>query len=648
MARWNPETLHTDVTDFSTNPKFQLKLKMRRIKIAACVIVVLAVLGLSAKPAYRAYRAYRTERNLEDARTAARMDDWETARDKAHSVLLVRGRDFEAYRIWTRALSKLGEPNAYLAVAQLFTDSRATREDLLESLQMMALQAPQAVALSAFARLPEEFRSQASFRAAVTPLLIQRGETERAEKFLREVVKPADEPSVRLELLHVLCSRPQAERLAEARRIFADLITAKAGTEALDALLILGKTPGGLAPGEPLPDLVEWLNNQPKATALHHLLAMNPVLEARPETAERLCEAAGKRFLATDPGVLGTWLVSHGQAAMAVDLLSEPAKTRPDAYLARLNALLRMHKTTEIVDALSAPPASVDLVELAMVQAKLASQNGDMIASETAWTRALNAAAFDTTRNRCLEIARDAQADGAKDTAEKAWVAAIRLGWGQLPLYNDLVPVFNSLASKGRSEDLLAMFRTLLRFEPRNPELLNNTCYFTLIHGVVPPVKVAATQAELIGRMDKPVYHATLMLAEMLDGHPADALARLPKIRDRKGVSPMMIHALEGTARVLAGETEAGIALLREVEWRGFMRQERVVFRDLLVKFNNSSLPLPELESPNMETDPDQIPAWRKAVERLEKDRAGDVLPALPTPHIPEADDLPVTPHGKP
>ncbi|MEI6607801.1 MAG: hypothetical protein WCP35_21065 [Verrucomicrobiota bacterium] len=44
--------------------------------------------------------------------------------------------------------------------------------------------------------------------------------------------------------------------------------------------------------------------------------------------------------------------------------------------------------------------------------------------------------------------------------------------------------------------------------------------------------------------------------------------------------------------------------------------------------------PRPEPAAQSIATAPDAIPAWRKAVEHLENDRAGDVLPALPAPHI--------------
>ncbi len=592
------------------------------------ILVLVVGAGFAAKPAYRAFRTYRINANLEAAKIAVRHEDWAAARDHARSVLLAR-RDFEAYRIWAKALGKLGAPITYMAAAELFTDARSTRQDLLESLRIMALQAPQAVALSAYASLPPQFCDQASFRAAIVPLLIQRGQIDLAEKSLREVIAPTDEPSVHLELLRTLCSRPQTTRVGEARRIFAELIAAKADEAALAALLILGDTPGGLAPGEPLPDLPKWLKDQPKASTLHHLLGMHPALRANPEFTARVYDAAVKRFLAVDPGVLGTWLVRHEQSELALHILEEPAKTRSDAYIARLNALLHLKMNAELVAALATPPASVDLVEIEIVQAKLAQQNNDTIGASSAWTRALNHAAYDTTRNRCLELARMAANLGAKDAAEDAWVAAVRLGWGQLPLYSDLFPVFASLVAKGRSEDLMAMFRTLLRFEPLNSDLLNNAYYFSMIQGTLPPSQAAAVLTKLIQRQDKPVYHSTLMLAEMLDGRPAEALACLPKFRDSKAVSPTMLSALEGTARILAGETDAGTALLKDVNWRDFMSQERMVFRNLLVKFKNSQLPLAELVSPVVAVDPDKIPAWRKAVERFEKDRAGDVLPAL-------------------
>lgn len=612
-------------------------LVIRRRTFAAVLCLALIGMGFAAKPAYRALREYRVRQNFIAARAAASREDWGAACDLARSVLIVHNHDFEAYRIWARALGKLGAPSTYLAAAQLFTDPRATRADLLEALRVMAQQAPHAVTLSAYAVLPPDLRDDAAFRAALVPLLIERGQLEIAENCLREVAKPTDGPQVRVELLRVLCRRATPARLAESRRILAELIASKAGPEALEALRILGATAGGLAPDPVLPDLPERLATLPQATTLDHLLAMDPSLAANPGDAPQTYESAIKRYLASDPGTLGTWLIGHGLVERAATILEEPAKTRPDAYLARIDALQRLHRAAEITAALAAPPDACDLVSLEIMQARIAADNGDKIGAEAAWTRAMNRASFDSSHNRFIEIARAAAAAGANDAAENAWVAAVRLGWGPLPLYHDLAPVFAALMAKGRSEDLLAMFRVLLRFEPLNPDLQNNAYYFGLLHGLLNGGPVAKEMEQLIRRHDQPVFHSTLMLADMMDGRPADALACLPKFAHDPGVSPMMCKALEGTARILNGETEAGTALLRQVDWPVFMRQERTVFRNLLVKIKIAELPLPELISPTADDDPDRIPAWRKAVERLEKDRANDVLPSLPTPRIPGA-----------
>jgi hypothetical protein len=600
----------------------------------AGIVVLLIGLGFAAKPTYRAYRGYQVDRNLAAAMTAARHEDWGTARDKARSVLLARQDDFDAFRIWSRACGKLGEPSAYLAAARFFTDPRATRDDLLEALRLMAPKAPRAMVLGAYDMLPKNLRGEAIFRTAIIPLFIERGEIAAAERGLREVASPTNEPEVRLGLLRTLCSRPDAGRLAEARGIFAELIAAHADAQALAALCILGESTRGLASGSTLPDLPAWLKNQPQATAIHHLLAMHPALDARPTEADALYQAAIARFLTTDPGVLGDWLVRHGKAELAVNALTEPALTRSDAYLARLHALLRLDKTDELAAALATPPTAVDLVELEIVKAIQAAKAGDPIAADAVWVRVLNQAAFDATRNRFIEVARTADGCGAKEAAVNAWVAAVRLGWGPLPLYQDMRRVFASLAAQGRSDDMLAMCQTLLRFEPGNADLINDFHYLSLLHGSLPPDKIIPLQTKMAAQLTKPSYFATLMLAEMLAGRPTDALARLPKFADSKAVAPMMQTALEGCARVLAGESEAGAAVLKTIDWNGFMRQEKIVFNNLLVKSRVSGLPIPELKSEQAVADPAQSPAWRKTVERLQKDQAGEVLPSLPAPRV--------------
>lgn len=604
---------------------------MPPLVIDICLVALLIALGFGGTSAYRAFGGHRANQNLEAAKEAVERGDWVAASDQAGKALQVHQDNIEALCIRAKALAKLGDPLACTVATKLLADPRATRTSQLEALRVVVDLAPVAVALEIYHNLPQQSKAQAAFRAAITPLRIQCDEIELAEKELREVLQSGDGPDVQLELLRVLCCRPSAQRLAEARSIFAQLVAANASQVALTALPLLGAVPGGLTAGDPLPDLPTWLKQQPHAKASHHLLGINPALEAQPEMADHWYQTAIDRFFTTDPGPLGTWLIQHGQANMAARILEKPAKFSPDAYLARLHALLLMKALPAIKTALRRPLAAVDLVEFEIVKAKFAALNGDSIGANAAWTRALAHAAFDTKRNRCIDIARCATACNATEAAEDAWVAAIRLGWGPLPLYRDLLPVYNSLAAKGRSEDLLEMFRVLRRLEPTNCELQNHASYLKLIHAIESPSQVAEAMIKLLKQHDGAAFYVTLILAEMLDGRADDALSHLPKLRDKQEVAPMMLAALEGTANVLTGQTEAGSRLLAGVDWHSFMSQERSVFRNLLVHSKVTGLPVADSLNRNDVGTPAQPPAnSSNAVGNLDKEHVPGIRPTLP------------------
>jgi tetratricopeptide (TPR) repeat protein len=635
MPSWNAQTTHTDSGNFSDNPELKRQLKMRRIKIATSVVVLLVVLAASAKPVYRAIRQGIINRNLSAAQEAARIEDWGVARDKARSVLIARPGDFEAFRLWTRALGKIGEPRAYVAAAQLFGDPRATGEDKLESLRLLGLQAPHAVALGAFASLPPEQMNQPAFRAAISPLYVKRGSVEIAELGLREVMGEDNPPVLLLELLRVLCARPTEARVTEAREILAELIRRSAVAEALEGLLILADAPGGLAAGGPLPDLPVWVDAQPQAKTVHHLMALHPSLDGLAAADQTPFEAAIERFGAIDPGVVGTWLVRHGQAELALELLRDVAETRSDAYLALLHAQLRLGRTEELDKALDTPPPAADQVEIEMVRATLAMRRGDESAAAGAWNRALDQAAFDNSRNRFIEIAAAAEAVGSGSALLDAWVAAILSAWGQLPLAIDLEPVLIELAKLGRSEDLFDVSRALLRYEPNNAKLINNSQYLGMIHGLVTPDDaLRALGQALAAHPEMPELQSAMAMARLMQGRGAEALELLPAIRESRKISPMMINALEGSALVIEGRNEEGLGLLEQIRWNLFLRQERVAFRDVLIKLKIEGLPLPEFEEVVVE-DPSQSRAWRKALDERQKAMEEEVLPALPAPAQP-------------
>lgn len=639
MPKWTSQSTHIDLAAFSDSPEVKAELRKRLRRILIICVTCAIVVALTARPAYRWFRNALLDRNLAKAKAAARVEDWGTARNLARSVLLSRASDFEAFRVWHQALSHMGEPRTYLVAANLFVDPRSSGQDRLDALKVLARQAPQAVAFSAYASLSEALQRDPAALAAIAPLLTQRGETAYVEKVLRGSSTLPSDPAIQLELLRALCAQPTAARVAEARTLFAGLIEIGASELALEAMRLLGETPGGLAPGFPLPPLPEWVKLQPKATTLHHLFALHPAIESNPTAAEAVFQRAIDRFLAVDPGVLGTWLIRHDQAARVAKLLAEPAKTSAPAFIARLHALLRLKNSAEITTALSAPPASCDLVDLALIQVAAARLLHDSAAEKVAWNQALNGAAFDQTRNRFIELGKYAELLVAPKIIDDSWVAAVRFGWGQIPLYRDLKKIFGSLGGQDRSEDMLAMCATLLRFEPQNPELLCNYYYLALLHGIATPASIVKALENLTTANPKATdFLPALTMAYLMADQPANALRQIPLMKASKRVSPQACQSLEATALLLTGDTQTGGNLFKEINWSAFLSCESLAYRNLLNRPKFKDLPLPDFKPPASVLNDDQVPAWRKAIERLEKDRKHDTLPTLPAPKIPGAD----------
>jgi tetratricopeptide (TPR) repeat protein len=639
MPKWTATTTTADVASFSDDPLVKKLILRYRIRMAVVLLVIAIVVGFGASPTYNWFRNRQIDRNLEAAKAAARIEDWGTARDRARSVLIARPGDFDAFHVWFQALSKMGESRTYMVAMGLFVNPQSTPQDRIDALRVMSLQAPQALAIAAFSSLSEEQKAQTAARVAIAPLLLKRGEIAMAEKMLREAPELETSQDARLALLQVLCASPKTERVAEARGIFARLIAENADSQALDALVLLGNTPGGLAPGVPLPSLPEWIAAKPRATTLHQLFALEPGMLSSPLNGDNVAQRAIDRFLGVDPGTLGTWLIAHGKAAEVVRLLAEPAKTSGTAYIARLHALMREKDFEEITAMLSDAPKAVDLVELELVKATIAHAKGDSSAEKKAWNDALGNAVYDQSKNHFFEIAAKAGMLGVTDVAEDAWVAAVRFGWGQIPLSGDLLPVLKSLNAQERIGDLLAMYRGLLRFEPGNPELIYNFNYLALIADVLPPAEAAKAFEALVAKYPKaPDLHSGLAMAYLMDGRAAAALQQVPLMEKSKSISSVLCHAIEGTALLVSGDSAKGRPILDGLEWKSLMRCESAVFRRMLTKLQIKNMPLPELVLAQPEIDPATVPAWKKALERLEKQHAQDVLPTLPTPKIPGAD----------
>jgi hypothetical protein len=612
-----------------------LRVTLVGILLAACGFGGL----IGAKHVFSWFRQRQLDRNLEAAQVAARLSDWPRARDLARSVLLGRSHDFEAFRVWHKALGEMEDPRSYLASAALFGHERAEPADRLEALKVMCLQAPQALALSAYASLDEAIRSSSEASASVAEVLLFRGDYQVVEGLMRDLPDLDTHPRARLCLLRALCAMPTQSRIDEARKLFADLVRDGASDEALQAMLVLGDTPGALAPGPPLPLLPSWVSAQPRANDLHHLTALNPQIAENGEGSDQVMEGAVKRFLQVAPGTLGTWLIRHNRAGLAAEVLEEAATLRPDAFTARLHALIREKRIDEVRELLASPPPNIDKMELELIKVATARMLQDPSAEMAAWNRALYQALLNDSKNAFIEIARHAEVLGASSVVERAWVSAVRVGWGRLPLYNDLLPIFASRARQSRTDDLVGMYSSLIRYEPGNIELQNNLFYLGLLHGTV-QAEEALRGLELlaVNHPELPELYSGAAVAALMAGKPAQALAWLPTIEDSPRASPVLRKAVRAVALLMQGDEAAGTSLLAELDWSALLSQERVVFRKLLLAMKVQDISLPELPQETNSDEMEEIErsdAWKRAMDQIERSRVNDTLPALPAPRIP-------------
>ena len=127
-------------------------------------------------------------------------------------------------------------------------------------------------------------------------------------------------------------------------------------------------------------------------------------------------------------------------------------------------------------------------------------------------------------------------------------------------------------------------------------------------------------------------------MAYLMDGRAAAALQQVPLMEKSKSISSVLCHAIEGTALLVSGDSAKGRPILDGLEWKSLMGCESAVFHRMLTKLQIKNMPLAERVLAQPEIDPATVPAWKKALERLEKQNAQDVLPTLPTPKIPGAD----------
>lgn len=619
----------------------------RRLQVSIAIVVLLIVLALAARPAYRAFRENRIQRLIESAEEAARLEDWQAARERSRTVLLMKRGEYRAFAIQTRALAKMEDPAAAIAAISLIRHPEATREDQVGALEILASQGPVALAIGAYAHLDKKNPTKlqdVELNAAISPLLLTMGPDGLAavRKCLVEHMPEKPSPRVRLAFIRTVSVDPDPRGVPLARKHFAALIE-EGAPEALTALELLGSTAGGLAPGEPLPNLPNWVSRQAGAKVIHHLLALHPQLAENPKGSEAIFTAAVNRFAPLDPAETANWLNRHNRPEEALKVLEEPAKHRSDAYLARIRALLRLRRDDELLAALASPPENADLVEVEIVRAVLAKYQKDKAAAKAAWGEALKQATYDTQHNRFISIAKAAELCGDQEAAAEAWTGAVSLGFGRIPLYSNLTGPVVYLYQKENIEALFKFCQNLAPFEPGNADLINNLLYIGLIKGDTKPADVTERLEKILAESPGKVeLNSTLAIADLLAGNAEKARARLSAPGACDKMSPVTKTLLEAAILKMTGDEAKADEIYQKTDKSKLMSAEQALYEILIQgKKDDKSVEtsLADLLAKKMMVDPAEVPAWQKGLERAEQkpnsaDVAGKSYPELRVPGV--------------
>ncbi|QJE94297.1 tetratricopeptide repeat protein [Luteolibacter luteus] len=622
----------------------------RRLKIGLAIVIPLGALALAFKPAYRAFREHRVTQLIEIAEEAMRIEDWQLAREKSRAALMMKRGDYHAFTIQAHALAKSEDPAAFMAAVSLIRHPESTREDRIDSLEVLANQGPAALALGAYAYLDKDNDPKlqdVELNAAISPLLLTMGKQGIASvrQGVMDRMPETPSPRVRLAFIRAVSLDPRPEDVLIARKHFAALIEDGA-PEALAALELLGNTPGGLAPGEPLPNLPAWVSRQTGAKVIHHLLALHPQIAENPAGQEAVFASAIDRFAPLDPAATANWLSLHNRPEDALKILEEPAKERSDAYVARIRALLRLKRNEELDEALKNPPATADMVEVRIVRAILAGNRGDKATASKEWTEALNQASYDNRRNRFIPIARTAELYGEKAAAADAWIGAVRLGFGKIPLYVTLGGPMVYLYNEGRADDILSISQSMLLFEPSNPDLLNNVSYLGLLLGTTKPTeaieRIEKIVAENPGKLE---LNSTLALAYILNGDPKNAQERLFAQGASEKISATTQALLKAAILKMTNEPDQAKQIYDGVDRSKLMPVEQALYDRLILdkkaEENTADVSLEQRMVNKSTIGSDEAPAWKKGLERAEQKRnsAGGSEENYPELRVPGIED---------
>lgn len=555
-----------------------------RFIILAGVAATIGLVGL--EPAYRWFKAWRQEQNLAAARDAIDDQKMANARDLSLSVLRAGESCIEAFRILEQSTAALNDPMHSQVSQALMTHPEGSEEDRLNAFQTIATELPLGVVGQAWYGVSQACQQQSRFAAGYAARLVAEHHFREAAAVLLAVPPAQRDPSVNQGLLRILIRSKQRDTYDEVQRLIAKGISTAPEAELSGWLALLEEMPP-LSLRDELLEPVRRLLAAPDCSddARKALVLARMDFAADFANREQVIATAIDRWKDQAPEALGRFLLGIGlnQAVLdtfPVDRIDGHPELLP-MVLEAAEATGAWSQVTLLLDAHGGLlPKFEELGLRAVAVAKAA--NSTVPASD--WQTAMNEAKSGASSTRALlKLSLLARNAALPDESEKAMVAAIRLGRGPLPLYEDLKPLIESLERQGSEGTVLEICAIYLHCEPGNAVVFTQYAYLACLNNQLEPkAALKAMQIVAVAYPEELSTQCVLATLYLCDGQYQQAAEILDRLQLDAGTLTPSHRIAFLTAQVLNGRIAKEDPRIMEFMWDDLQLSERKKFSELI------------------------------------------------------------------
>ena len=547
-------------------------------------LAALATLGgfLTLKPSYRVFKAWRLEKNLINAEKAVREVRMDDARDLSLTVLRSGDPRIEAFRILEKSTASLRDPMHGDIARALMTHPEGSDSDRLNGFRGMASDVPLGLLGHAWASLPDKTRQDPNFATVFANRLIAGKRLNEAASVLLAVPESARTSAANLSLIRILLYSGKKEGYDEAQRwIAAKWPSGPSGVaewlDVYEEIPVLSLRPDLLGP-------VRKALEQPGAVDP----ARNALGIARLDYAANFSGRAGilenavTRWKDDGPVALAKFLRDLGTHRLLIETFPiTRVGDHPGLMPYLLEAMENSGEWDQVKLLLDGNGQVFSKTELLAYRALRAAKIGDSAERVQQWSAAMGEAKSGTTPNAYLTLHQIAQTGGMEVEAQDSMLEAVRSGRGPLPLYTDLKPLLNLLASQGRENELMQICAIYLPFEPSNPVLLTQYAYLACLNGVADPKVILKAMKPMADAFpDALPIQCVLATAYLSDGQFTAAAATFDRMKLEPAKLAPGYRAAFLTTQVLNKRMAKDDPQIVNLPWRSLLPSERRKFSE--------------------------------------------------------------------